>query len=42
LILLASALLWAPIAQLLQTESQLGTLAGLASAALGSFLLLRP
>ncbi len=42
LILTASVLLWAPIAEALQSDGQLGTLAGLASAALGSFLLLRP
>ena len=42
LILAASVLLWAPISQSLQAGNELSTLAGLASAALGSLLLVRP
>jgi ubiquinone biosynthesis protein len=42
LILAASVLLWAPISQSLQSGHELGTLAGLVSAALGSLLLVRP
>ncbi|MDZ7670240.1 MAG: ubiquinone biosynthesis regulatory protein kinase UbiB [Gammaproteobacteria bacterium] len=42
LILAATVLLWAPIRDSLQSGHELSTLAGLASAALGSLLLLRP
>jgi ubiquinone biosynthesis protein len=41
LILLASALLWGPISESLQGSQDLGTLAGLLSAVLGSLLLVR-
>ena len=41
LILLASALLWGPISQSLEGAQDLGTLAGLLSAVVGSLLLVR-
>jgi ubiquinone biosynthesis protein len=41
LILLASALLWAPITSSLEAGQDMGTIAGLISAALGSLLLVR-
>jgi len=41
LILAAGVLLWGPIADAMAAGAQLGTVAGLASAALGSLLLLR-
>jgi ubiquinone biosynthesis protein len=41
LILIASGLLWGPISQSLQGSEDLGTLAGLLSAAIGSLLLVR-
>jgi ubiquinone biosynthesis protein len=41
LLVAATALLWAPISQALQTDTQVGAVAGLLSAALGTLLLIR-